>query len=144
VSRRALDPCAAPSKRVIGSAAGSLRAPPTDVVLNGSVGISASPGLWVLIHRRGPFPALSSRRVDAHIWWHRGRSQTGPGQHHSGEEQGVQGCNPRGMVGGFHIKIDGVSPCFIRSRATLIRSTDTSDVILSVARHGDGTGLSWV
>jgi hypothetical protein len=36
------------------------------------------------------------------------------------------------LVGGFHIKIDGcVGPCFIRSRATLIRSNDTSDVILS-------------
>jgi MspA len=37
-----------------------------------------------------------------------------------------------GRISGFHIKIDGcVGPCFVRSCATFIRSTDTSDVIPS-------------
>jgi MspA len=43
-----------------------------------------------------------------------------------------KGPNPWVMISDFHIKIDGcVGQSFIRSYATLVRSTDESDVVLS-------------
>ena len=42
------------------------------------------------------------------------------------------GPNPRVIITGFHVKIDGcVGQSFIRSYATLTRVTDQSDVVLS-------------
>lgn len=43
-----------------------------------------------------------------------------------------KGANPRVIVTGFHVKIDGcVGQSFIRSYATLTQMTDESDVVLS-------------
>lgn len=43
-----------------------------------------------------------------------------------------KGPNPRVIVTGFHVKIDGcVGQSFIRSYATLTQATDESDVVLS-------------
>ena len=43
-----------------------------------------------------------------------------------------KGPNPRVIITGFHVKIDGcVGQSFIRSYATLTRVTDQSDVVLS-------------
>jgi hypothetical protein len=43
-----------------------------------------------------------------------------------------RGANPWVMISNFHVKIDGcVGQSFIRSYATLTRSTDLSDVVLS-------------
>ncbi|OBG99771.1 MspA family porin [Mycobacterium sp. E3247] len=43
-----------------------------------------------------------------------------------------KGANPRVIVTGFHVKIDGcVGQSFIRSYATLTQATDESDVVLS-------------
>jgi hypothetical protein len=43
-----------------------------------------------------------------------------------------KGQNPRVIITGFHVKIDGcVGQSFIRSYATLTQMTDESDVVLS-------------
>ena len=48
------------------------------------------------------------------------------------DKKEFKGPNPRVIITGFHVKIDGcVGQSFIRSYAVLTRVTDQSDVVLS-------------